>query len=138
MPTLADAIQLMLTSWQYGLEDSVPFRVQINRIKNLLIEKAARAGGDGEVKRNMFGELASTGFDRGCQRQGENDDTDIESIQIHIEPELEGDVCSWSYTAPEGSDVSSIINSLYTVKSVTSLNERTNWFFPPRDRRTRK
>ena len=136
MPTLADVIQLMLTLWQYGLEDSVPFRVQINRIKDLLVEKAARAEGDGEVKRSTLEEPANTGSDDGGWRwQGANNDTDAESVQIRIEPDSEGEVCSSSYPAQEGSDVSSIISSLYTVKSVTSINERTNWFWPPREKR---
>ncbi|KAH9953484.1 hypothetical protein BC827DRAFT_132741 [Russula dissimulans] len=129
---LADVIQLILTSWRYGLEDTVPFQVQINRIKKLLVEKIAGAGGDGEARRNMLRELraARTGSDSG---RGANDDD--ESIQIHVEQDsvLERDVDSLSYTAPESSDASSMICSLYTVKSITSVNERTNWFLPPRN-----
>jgi len=142
MPTLPDAIQLMLTTWRYGLEDTVPFRVLINRINKLLAENELGAGGDGEAKRStLVEELAGTGFDSGGRRQEENNDSDsdpnldAQSVEIHIEQDLEGDACSLPDTAPEGSDASSMIYSLYTVKSVTSINERTNWFWPPRERR---
>ena len=124
-PTLAEVIQVICDSWERGLKENVPFR---ELIRKLLAEaEGAGAGAGGEVEGNVLGEHGPLDnpwqvCTQCFQAQGVVDSEDVGR----------GSCSSLTERSWEGSDASSTVYSEYTVRSTTSLNERTNWFFRPR------
>jgi len=80
----------------------------MSRMKKLLAE-----GAGGEAERNAL--------------------EDIERIPIMIESES-AESSSSLVSCRGSSDTSSMVCSEYTVRSITSIKERTSWFFRPRDK----
>jgi hypothetical protein len=102
---LDEVVQLICEFWERGLKDSMSFRVLLSQMKELLAE-----GAGGEVAERKALE-------------------DAERIQTLVESDREEDRRSSRVGC---SDVISMVDSEYTVKSVRSFKERTSYFFRPR------
>jgi hypothetical protein len=112
--SVSEIVQLICDTWERGLNDNRALRVLMGRVKKLL-DESAEAGTD---ERHAHGEHGR--FD-GHREEG------AETPRIRVDSEnIERDV--FSTTWPESSDASSMAYS-YTVTSITSFNERTNWLF---------
>jgi hypothetical protein len=112
------SIKLIRDAWERGLNDNRAFRVLMGRIKKLL-DESAEAGADEQHAHGEHGR-----FDSHWQEGAEN----LQIRQVDSEDiALDGSSTTW----PEGSDANSMAYSEYTVRSITSFNERTNWLFRP-------
>jgi hypothetical protein len=107
LPSLAEIIALISDSWECGLQENMHFRELISQIQTLVLEHT------GEVTKCTRGEGQGGSLGRGQGEEAHRPEDDEET-------ELE---CSLPESS-EGSDAGSTVWSEYTVKSVTSYNER--------------
>lgn len=107
---LDEVIQLVRDIWERGLNDSVPLLVLVSQLKSQLAAVRAEGEADDRI---------------------EPEDFDCLRTLVDLDPEDD----AGSVLAPcEGvSDAMSSADSVdYSVRSVTSLKERTNWYYRPR------
>jgi len=104
---LDEVIQLVRDLWERGLNDSVPVLVLVSQLKSLLAVRA-----EGEADRN--------------------EPEDFDCLQTLVDLDSE-DAGSFLASCEGVSDAISSVESVdYSVRSVTSFKERTNWYYRPR------
>ena len=117
--TISELIQLICDAWEHGLNENRAFLVLMCRIKQLLDENERYA----HEKHGRFDSHWQEGTEHPqIRRQVDSKDFELDDS---------------STTWPESSDASSMTYSEYTVRSVTSSNERTNWLFSRNELRKR-
>jgi hypothetical protein len=107
------------------LKDSPRFREAMNRINELLAEGASGRG---------------RGAGRKVAEREALEDAEriVRTLVDHPDRELAGDYSTSSISWVGGnSDANSMADSEYTVRSISSFNERTSYFFRPRHNRGR-
>jgi hypothetical protein len=100
--TLDEVLQLIRNLWEVGLTDSVPFLVLISQLRSLV---AASAEGD--------------------SNKNELEDVDCDRTLVNRDPEDARPFRACCEPCSEGN--SSVDPSEYTVRSIMSFKERTNW-----------
>lgn len=104
---LDEVVQLVRDSWERGLKDSAPFLVLISQLKSLLA-----VGAEGEADRS------------------ESEDFDCVQTLVSADSEDAGSILA---SCEGASDAISSVGSVdYSVRSVASFKERTNWYYRPR------
>ena len=118
-PTISEVISLICDAWEHGLNENRTFLVLMCRIRKLLDENEPYA----HEKHGRFDNHWQEGTEHPQIRRP------VDSKDF----ELDDSSTTW----PESSDASSMTYSEYTVRSVTSFNERTNWLFSRNELRKR-
>ena len=116
-PTLSEVIQVIRDSWELGLHDDTVFLALMDRIKRLLDECIV----GGEAGKRRHGEQHR--FDSHWQ-EGAEMNPRVRVNSGEMAGEMEQDNCS---------DARSMTYSAYTVRSVTSFQEKTSQLVWPRN-----